>query len=130
MSMYLVRFTLTPATWARLLEKPEDRRQTLEPVFAAAGGKLHGYWYAFGDADGYVLGELPDDVVAASTLTKVAASGAFASVSTTKLLTVEEMLAALRGAGGVEYHAPGAGSEAPSPAKPSRPPPFPVPSPI
>jgi uncharacterized protein with GYD domain len=110
MSMYLARFTLTSATWARLLEKPEDRRQALEPVFAAAGGKLYGFWYAFGDADGYVLGEFPDDVVAASTLTKVAASGAFASVSTTKLLTVEEMLAALRGAGGVEYRAPGAAS--------------------
>ena len=25
MSMYLARFTLTPATWARLIEKPEDR---------------------------------------------------------------------------------------------------------
>ncbi len=110
MSTYLVRFTLTPATWARLLEKPEDRRQTLEPIFTAAGGKLEGFWYAFGDADGYVLGELPDDVVAASMLTKVAASGAFASVSTTKLLTVEEMTAALRVAGGVEYRAPGTAS--------------------
>jgi uncharacterized protein with GYD domain len=110
MGMYLARFTLTPATWARLLEKPEDRRQALEPVFAAVGGKLYGFWYAFGEADGYVLGEFPDDVVAASTLTKVAASGAFASVSTTKLLTVEEMLAALGGAGGVEYRAPGAAS--------------------
>lgn len=110
MSMYLVRFTLAPATWARLVEKPEDRRKALEPVFAAAGGKLHGFWYAFGDADGYVLGELPDDVVAASTLTKVAASGAFTSVSTTKLLTVEEMLAALGAASGVTYRAPGAAS--------------------
>jgi uncharacterized protein with GYD domain len=110
MSMYLARFTLTPATWARLIEKPEDRRQTLEPVFAAAGGKLHGFWYAFGDADGYVLAEFPNDVVAASTVTKVAASGAFALVSTTKLLTVEEMLEALRDSGRVEYRAPGAAS--------------------
>lgn len=110
MGMYLVQFKLTPETWARQIDRPEDRRQVLEPVFAAAGGKLHGLWYAFGDADGYVLGELPDDVVAASTVTKVAASGAFASVSTTKLLTVEEMLEALRGAGGVAYRAPGAAS--------------------
>jgi hypothetical protein len=35
-------------------------------------------------------------------------SGAFALVSTTKLLTVEEMLEALRDSGGVEYRAPGA----------------------
>jgi uncharacterized protein with GYD domain len=108
MSMYLARFTLTPSTWARLIDKPEDRRQALEPVIAAVGGKLHGFWYAFGDADGIVLAEFPDDVVAASTLTKVAASGAFASVSTMKLLTVEEMLEALGGAGGMAYRAPGA----------------------
>ena len=76
----------------------------------AAGGKLHGLWYASGDADGYVLGELPDDIAAASTLAKVAASGAFTSVSTTELLTVEETLAALRGAGDVQYRAPGATS--------------------
>jgi uncharacterized protein with GYD domain len=108
MSVYLARFTLTPATWARLIEKPEDRRQALEPVIAAAGGELHGFWYAFGDADGYALAEFPSDVVAASTLAKVAASGAFASVSTTKLLTVEEMLEALHDAGGMAYRGPGA----------------------
>jgi len=110
MSIYLARFTLTPATWAKLIDKPEDRREALEPVIEAVGGELLGFWYAFGDADGYVLSEFPDDVVAASTLTKVAASGAFASLSTTKLLTVDEMLEALRGAGGVAYRAPGAAS--------------------
>ncbi len=77
-------------------------------VFEAAGGKLHGYWYAFGDADGYLLVELPDDIAAASTVIKAASSGAFASLSTTKLLTVEETLEALRRGGGVEYRAPGA----------------------
>ena len=49
-----------------------------------------------------MLAEFPNDVVAASTVTKVAASGAFAVVSTTKLLTVEEMLEALRDSGGME----------------------------
>jgi uncharacterized protein with GYD domain len=110
MSVYMARFTLTPGTWARLIDKPEDRREALEPVIAAVGGTLHGFWYAFGDADGYVLAEFPSDVVAASTLARVAASGAVASLSTTKLLTVEEMLEALRGSGGMAYRAPGAAS--------------------
>ncbi len=108
MAMYLVKFTHTPQTWARLLANPEDRRGALEPIFDAVGGKLHGYWYAFGDADGYLLAELPEDVTAASTLIKAVSSGAFASFSTTKLLTVEETLEALRQGGGVEYRAPGA----------------------
>ena len=108
MPMYLVKFSYTPETWARLLASPEDRGEAIAAVFEAAGGKLHGLWYAFGDADGYVLGELPDATAAAGTLVKIAASGALTSVSTTALLTVEEMLAALRQGGGVSYRAPGA----------------------
>lgn len=108
MAMYLTKFTHTPETWARLLANPEDRRSALVPILEAVGGKLHGYWYAFGDWDGYLLVELPDDVTAAGTLIKAASSGAFASFSTTKLLTVEEALDALQRGGGVEYRPPGA----------------------
>ena len=108
MGMYLTRFSHTSETWARLLASPEDRREVVRPVFEAAGGKLHGYWYAFGDADGFVLFEAPDDVVTAGLLVKVASTGAFTNVSTTKLLTVEEALDALRRGGGLEYRAPGA----------------------
>ena len=108
MGMYLTKFSHTHETWARLLANPEDRRAVLGPVVEAAGGKLHGYWYAFGDADGFVLIEARDDVMAAGLLVKVASTGAFTNVSTTKLLTVEETLDALRRSGGVEYRAPGA----------------------
>ncbi|MGO8889101.1 MAG: hypothetical protein ACLP8X_16990 [Streptosporangiaceae bacterium] len=51
MSIYLARFTLTPSTWVRLIKKPEDRRQALEPVIAAVGGKLHGFWSRHQDND-------------------------------------------------------------------------------
>jgi uncharacterized protein with GYD domain len=108
MPMYLIKFSYTPDTWARLLARPEDRREAVAPVFEAAGGKLHGLWYAFGEADGYALGELPDATAAASALVTIAASGALADVSTTVLLTAEEMLEALRRGGGISYRAPGA----------------------
>lgn len=78
-----------------------------DEIVALAPGKLHG-WYAFGDADAYLLIELPDDIAAASTVIKAASSGAFASLSTTKLLTVEETLEALGRGGGIGYRAPGA----------------------
>ncbi len=107
MAMYLVKFTHRPETWADLLANPEDRRETLGPLFERVGGKLHGYWYAFGDADGYLLVELPDDVAAAAVAIRAASSGAFASMTTTRLLTVEEALEALRSGAGVGYRAPG-----------------------
>src|SRR6266545_3423219 len=86
MPLYLIRFSYTPEAWAKLVKEPEDRRETIGALLEAAGGKLHGLWYAFGDHDGYVLGEAPDNTSAASALLAVAGSGAFRSLSTTVLL--------------------------------------------
>jgi uncharacterized protein with GYD domain len=108
MATYLTSFSHTADTWAKLLANPEDRRKTLDPVVQALGGKMLGYWYAFGEHDGYVLFEAPDDVAAATLLVRVAAAGAFTKVSTTKLLTVEEGLAAMGASGSLPYRAPGA----------------------
>ena len=108
MATYLTAFSHTADTWAKLLANPEDRRKTLDPVLQALGGKMLGYWYAFGESDGYVLFEAPDDVAAASLLVRVAAAGAFTKVSTTKLMTVEEGLAAMGGGSSLSYRAPGA----------------------
>jgi uncharacterized protein with GYD domain len=107
MPLYLIKFSYTPEAWAKLIKEPEDRRETIGPLLEAAGGKLHGLWFAFGDHDGYVLGEAPDNASAASALLAVAGSGAFRSLSTTVLLTVEETLDALRRAQSVAYRPPG-----------------------
>lgn len=110
MGTYLFHGVQTPATLAKLLDRPEDRREANEPLFRNAGGALLGIWYGIGGADVYLLGELPDDVVYTSLAARVIASGAFASATITPLLTVEEMLTALRGSGATNYRAPGAAS--------------------
>jgi uncharacterized protein with GYD domain len=108
MAMYLIKFSYTAETWQRLLANPEDRGEAIRPMIEAAGGTLHGFWYAFGDDDGYVLIEATDDVKVAGICVKTASSGAFSRFSTTKLLAVDEALDALRQGGGVQYRAPGA----------------------
>jgi len=107
MSTYLYHLVQTPATLAKLIAAPEDRRATVEPIFKSLGGSVLGFWYGVGGSDVHVLAELPDDVVATGLATKVASSGAFSSVSTTKLLSVEEMLTALGGSATTAYRAPG-----------------------
>jgi uncharacterized protein with GYD domain len=107
MPLYLTKFSYTPESWAKLIKEPEDRRESIRPLLEAAGGKLHGLWFAFGDHDGYVLTEAPDNASVASALLTVAGSGAFRSVSTTVLLTVEETLDALRRAQSIAYRPPG-----------------------
>lgn len=107
MPFYLTRFSYTPATWARLIENPEDRRGAATQYIESVGGKLHGFWYAFGDHDAYTLWEAPDNVSMAATALAISAGGALSSFQTTVLLTVEDTLAALKKAAGIRYRPPG-----------------------
>ena len=107
MPMYLTRFGYTPQTWARLVKKPEDRRLAANKYIESVGGKLHGFWYAFGDHDGYCLWEAPDNVSMAATAIAIGAGGALSSFQTTVLLTVEETLAALQKASSIAYRPQG-----------------------
>ena len=108
MPLYLTRFSYTPETWARMIAKPEDRRAAAKQYIESVGGRLHGFWYAFGAYDGYNLFEAPDDVAMAAVALAIGAGGALQSIETTVLLSVEDTLAALKKAGEVRYRAPGA----------------------
>ena len=107
MPMYLTRFSYTPETWARLIQHPEDRRAAAAQYIESVGGTLHGFWYAFGEHDGYNLWEAPDNVSMAATALAVGAGGALRSIHTTVLLTVEETVAALGKAASIAYRPPG-----------------------
>ena len=100
MPLYLSRFSYTPETWARMVEKPEDRRDAARSYIESVGGKLHGFWYAFGSHDGLTLWEAPDNVSMAAVAIAIGGGGALSSFETTVLLTVEETLEALQQAQG------------------------------
>ena len=107
MPFYLTRFSYTPATWAKLIKNPEDRRAAAKQYIESVGGKLHGFWYAFGDHDAYNLWEAPDNVAMAATALAISAGGALSSMQTTVLLTVDETIAALQKASTIKYRPPG-----------------------
>ncbi len=108
MSLYLSKFSYTPETWARLIGNPEDRRKAAQTYIESVGGKLHGFWYAFGSHDGYTLWEAPDNVSMAAVALAISAGGGVSSLQTTVLLTVDDTIEALRKAEQVKYRAPGA----------------------
>ena len=108
MPLYLTKFSYTPETWAKLKDNPEDRREAARAYIESVGGKLHGFWYAFGEHDGYNLWEAPDNVSMAAVALAIGGGGALSSFETTVLMTVEETLEALRKAQQVQYKPPGA----------------------
>jgi uncharacterized protein with GYD domain len=107
MPIYLTKFNYTSETWARLIANPEDRRKAATKYIEAVGGKLHGFWYAFGSHDGYTLWEAPDNVSMAAVALALSAGGAISSLETTVLMTVEETIEALGKVKGIGYKAPG-----------------------
>lgn len=107
MPLFLTKFSYTPETWARMIGHPEDRRAAAQQYIESVGGKLHGFWYAFGTADGYNLWEAPDNVSMAAVALAIGAGGALRSFETTVLMSVEDTLGALRKAGEVRYRPPG-----------------------
>ena len=111
MATYLMRFTYTPETWAELIQNPEDRRDAARAYIEQMGGSLHGFWYGFGEYDGYAIFEAPDNTSMAGAVLAITAGGAIGSVDTTVLMTVEETLEALAKGKAIGYRRPG---EAPS----------------
>ena len=107
MPMYLTRFSYTPETWARLAKNPEDRRNAARSYIESVGGRLHGFWYALGEYDGYNLWEAPDSVSMAAVAIAISGGGALSKFETTELLTVEETLEALARVDTVRYRQPG-----------------------
>jgi uncharacterized protein with GYD domain len=105
--MYLTRFSYTPETWAKLIQNPEDRRAAAAKYIEAVGGKLHGFWYAFGEHDGYNLWEAPDNVSMSAVALAIGSGGAVTGLQTTVLMTIEETMAALDLAGSIRYQKPG-----------------------
>jgi len=104
---FLTRFSYTPETWGRLMKNPEDRRVAARKYIESVGGKLHGFWYAFGAYDGYCIWEAPDNISMAAVGLAITGGGALSKFETTPLLTVEETLGALKRAQTVGYQPPG-----------------------
>ena len=84
----------------------QDRRPAAESYIESVGGKLLGFWYAFGSHDGYNLWEAPDNVSMAAVALAISGGGALSSLETV-LMTLDETMDALRKAKQVRYRAPG-----------------------
>ena len=106
MPLYLGRFSYTADAMKALLNQPQDRSAAAREVAESLGGKLLGFWYAFGEFDGVFLMEAPDNASAAALAMAVGAGGALSQVETTVLLDMDEAQDAMRKAAAATYRPP------------------------
>jgi uncharacterized protein with GYD domain len=106
MSWYMSQFSYTGEAWAALTKNPADRSQVLKALIEKMGGKMHLFCYCFGEYDGLTIYEAPDEKAVAAALLAVIGAGHLARVQTTGLLTVEDMMGAMKAAGAATYAPP------------------------
>ena len=107
MPTYMVQASYTSTAWNRLVQRPENRMEALRPVIEKLGGKVHAWYYCWGDYDVMVLFDVPDNVNAAAASMAVAAGGAVKEIKTTHLLSPDEGFDAMLLAQGAGYRPPG-----------------------
>jgi uncharacterized protein with GYD domain len=103
MATYLLEISYTPSACAALLANPHDRSKAVAPAIKKLGGKITGFWWAFGDRDAIAIIEMPDNVSAAAFSMAVGAGGACKSVKTTPLMSTSEGIEAMKKAADSGY---------------------------
>jgi len=109
MALYMIQFAYTAEAWATLAKNPQDRSVPIREVGEKLGGRLVGLYYCFGEYDGVVLFEAPDDDAALATSIAAVSPGHVKAIKTTKLFTVEETMQAMRKAGSLGFPGPSKG---------------------
>lgn len=111
MAYYLLRAKYAQDAMSALVARPEDRMITTTKLLKGIGGRLHYYFFCFGEFDIVLLFELPDQINAAALSMVLQSAGTVTAVETTPLMTMEDAIAAMQIAGqttGV-YQPPGRG---------------------
>ena len=103
--LWQISYTTTGAK-GLLSEGGTARRDAITAMVESVGGHVEACYYAFGATDLYVIGELPDEVAAASLSLRTAVAGGARS-QTVVLLTPEQIDEAAHRE--VSYSPPGEG---------------------
>ena len=90
MPIYITQGRYTREAVKGMIIKPEDRADAVSRLLSKAGGRLLGYYLAFGEYDFLCIAEVPRDNQAAAVLLAAASSGGVTDLRTTVAMTSVE----------------------------------------
>jgi uncharacterized protein with GYD domain len=106
MPHYMTQFAYTADAWKALTKNPTNRLETVKALAEKLGVRIEAAYYAFGEYDGVIISEAPDDKTIAAMVIAASTPGHLKSIKTTVLMTGQETVEALRRAGSVSYEGP------------------------
>jgi uncharacterized protein with GYD domain len=102
MQYYLFQWKYKDTSIKAMVEMPQDRPAELRKAVEAFGGRVHQFFFAFGDYDGISIVEFPSNESCAACAVTLTGAGANMVLRTTVLLTANEGQAAMLQASSVQ----------------------------
>jgi uncharacterized protein with GYD domain len=106
MPRYMVQFSYSPEAWTSLIRHPQSRAEGLDSMLQELGARLVDMYFYYGEWDGLVIIEAPDDTTFVASLLAGNAPGHLRATKISRLYTAEENLQILRRASEVSYQGP------------------------
>lgn len=106
MPRYLIQASYTSAARAAFVANPQDRQASVRALADKLGVRVESFDFSLGDYDVVIIAEGPDDVTAVAIALVATAAGHLSTYKTTKLLSNDEMLEAMRIASSVSFSGP------------------------
>jgi len=91
MPKYLLNFTYSSGSWARLIDRPEDRTTAMQEVVEALGGTLECMYWRMDGEDGLAIADFPDSVAVSAVQTAIFKTGAVKGADVHELLTKQQL---------------------------------------
>ncbi len=101
MAHYLLEASYTPDARAAFVRNPGNGMPAIRSLIEKLGGRLVAFYFALGEYDVVAIYEADGDVTAVANALAASAPGNLATVRTTKLVTTDEFMEAIRRARGV-----------------------------
>ena len=103
MPFYLFQWQYKDPAIKAMTETPQDRPAELRKAVEAFGGRLHQFFFAFGEYDGVSIVEFPNNESCTACAVTLTGAGANTALRTTVLLTANEGQAAMLRASSVSH---------------------------
>lgn len=106
MPKYMIQFAYTTEAWKTMTAHPQDRTAVIAGLAEKLGGKMEALYYTFGEYDGFVLVDAPDNQAATAIVLAAVSPGHIKNIHTTVVLTPQELMQAQERARAVTYQGP------------------------
>ena len=96
MPFYLHQWSYKDQQIRKMLTEETDRSEVVRVAIEAFGGKLHSFFYCFGQYDGLAISEFENSTAAFAAVLAITGQGRVSTAQTTALFSAEEGLQAMR----------------------------------